>query len=326
MKIKNILSKIWMDYLSKVRKEYWVLIGVLIILLAIGGYFMPNFLTIQHQTELFRRIAILGIIALGQTLVILTGGIDLSVGANMMAVAIMGGIFFASMGGLWLPIVLTLLLGTLIGLLNGLGIGLLKIPPIIITLGMMTAVSGAVLVYTGGYPRGAAPPALISFVSSNIMGIPVLGIIWVSLTIIVWFMLRKTKFGREVYALGSNPIASYHSGIQIKKIVVAIYTLAGLFTAISGLFYLGRVITPCLSVAPAGIGIEYLLSALVIPIMGGTTFRGGEGGVIGTFIAAFLYGNLRGILLALGFGEAGILIFTGTIIVGTILARQKLST
>jgi ribose transport system permease protein len=322
MKI-DTLSKIWIRYLSKVRKEYLILIGTTIILSAIGGYFIPDFLTIQHQTELFRRISIPGIMALGQTLVILTGGVDLSVGANMMTVAIIGGIFFASMGELWLPIILILLLGALIGLLNGLGIGLLKVPPIVMTLGMMTALSGFTLVYTGGYPRGGAHNDLVNFVSTNVMGMPAPGIIWAILTIILWFMLRKTKFGREVYAVGSNPISSYLSGIQIKKILVAVYIFAGLFTSISSLFYLGRIITPALSVAPAGIGLEYLLAALAIPVMGGTTFRGGEGGVIGTFIAAYLYGIIRGLLIALGFGEAGILIFTGIIIVGIIVARQK---
>ena len=314
-----------MDYLSKVRKDYFILIGATIILVAIGGYLIPNFLTIRYQTELFRRIAIPGILALGQTLVILTGGVDLSTGANMMTVAIMGGIIFAHMKELWLPIVPILLLGALIGLLIGLGIGPLKVPPIVMTLGMMTALSGITLVHTGGYPRGAAHPDLISFVSSNVMGIPVPGIVWTILTIIMWFMLRKTKFGREVYAVGSNPVSSYLSGIQIKKIVLAVYALAGLLTAIASLFYLGRIITPALSVAPAGIGLEYLLCALAIPVVGGTTFRGGEGGVIGTFIAAFLYGILRSFLLVLGFGEAGILIFTGIILVGVTFARQKLS-
>ncbi|MEM2465419.1 MAG: ABC transporter permease [Candidatus Bathyarchaeia archaeon] len=313
---------------AKIRMEYLVLLGAFIMLMIIGGFFIPNFWTEGYQKELFKRAAIVGTLAIGQTIVMLTGGVDLSIGSLTMGLAVIGAVLFRETPILsecpwWIPTLIIFLIGALTGSVNGLGIALAKIPPIIMTLGMMTTISGITLVYTKGFARGGAHPVIIEFVRvSEIIGIPSVVIMWVIVTLIMWFVLRFTTYGREIYAVGSNPIASHFAGVHVKKIIVIVYTLAGIFAAASSLLYLGRVLAPNLSVAPAGIGLDFLLSSFAVSVLGGTTFRGGEGGVIGTFIAALLYGNIRGILVALGFGTPGILIFTGLIILMVSVIKQ----
>lgn len=314
--------------LQKIKMEYLVLLGAFIVLMAIGSYFIPNFWHIGYQKELFRRAAIVGILAIGQTVVMLARGVDMSIGASTMTLAILAGIFFRETPILmehpwWVTVLIILLLGMLIGAMNGLIIGFLKIPPIITTLGMMTALSGATLVYTKGFPRGGAHEVLMEFMTTlEVGGIPAVVITWAIITLFMWFVLRFTKFGREVYAVGSNPTAARFSGIHVEKILALVYIISGIFAAASCLLYLGRVVVPALSVAPAGIGLDFLLSSFAVSVLGGTTFRGGEGSVIGTFIAALLYGNIRGILIALGFGTAGILVFTGLIVVIVSVIKQ----
>ena len=314
--------------LSKIGRDYLILLGAFIAIMLIAGYFIPDFWTINYQKELFRRSAILGILAIGQAIVMLTRGVDLSIGASAMTLAIMAAIFFRETPVLmqypWCVTVLIIfLLGLVIGTLNGLLIGFLKLPPIVVTLGMMTALSGVTLVFTKGFPRGGAHPLLMKFMSAyEVIGIPAVVVIWILVTILMWFILRLTKFGREVYAVGSNPVAAYKSGTHVEKILVSVYAIAGLFAAAYSLFYLGRVVVPALSVAPAGIGMDFLLSSLAIPVLGGVTFRGGEGSIIGVAFASLLYSTIRGILIALGFGTPGILIFTGLVIAVVSIIKQ----
>jgi ribose/xylose/arabinose/galactoside ABC-type transport system permease subunit len=314
--------------LLKIRKDYLILLGAFIMMMLIAGYFIPDFWSINYQKELFRRSAILGILAIGQALVMITRGVELSIGASTMTLAIMAAIFFRETPVLmqypwFITVIIIFLIGLLIGSVNGLLIAFLKIPPVVVTLGMMTALSGATLVYTKGFPRGGAHPILMEFMStSEVVGIPTIVVIWILIIILIWFILRLTKFGREVYAVGSNPVAAHKSGVHVEKILALIYAIAGLFAAASSLLYLGRVVVPALSVAPAGIGMDFLLSSLAIPVLGGVTFRGGEGSIIGVFIASLLYGTIRGILIALGFGTAGIAIFTGLIIAIVSIIKQ----
>ena len=314
--------------LLKVGRDYLILLGAFLVIMLIAGYFIPDFWSINYQKELFRRSAILGILAIGQALVMIARGVDLSIGASTMTLAIMAAIFFRETPVLmqypwFITVLIVFLLGLAIGAVNGLLIAFLKIPPVVVTLGMMTALSGITLVYTKGFPRGGAHPILMEFMStSEIIGIPTVVVIWVLVTILIWFILRLTKFGREVYAVGSNPVAAHKSGVHVEKILASIYAIAGLFAAASSLLYLGRVVVPALSVAPAGIGMDFLLSSLAIPVLGGVTFRGGEGSIIGVFIASLLYGTIRGILIALGFGTAGILIFTGLVIAIVSIIKQ----
>jgi ribose/xylose/arabinose/galactoside ABC-type transport system permease subunit len=314
--------------LLKIRKDYLILLGAFIMMMLIAGYFIPDFWSINYQKELFRRSAILGILAIGQALVMITRGVELSIGASTMTLAIMAAIFFRETPVLmqypwFITVIIIFLIGLLIGSVNGLLIAFLKIPPVVVTLGMMTALSGVTLVYTKGFPRGGAHPILMEFMStSEVVGIPTIVVIWILIIILIWFILRLTKFGREVYAVGSNPVAAHKSGVHVEKILALIYAIAGLFAAASSLLYLGRVVVPALSVAPAGIGMDFLLSSLAIPVLGGVTFRGGEGSIIGVFIASLLYGTIRGILIALGFGTAGIAIFTGLIIAIVSIIKQ----
>jgi len=314
--------------LLKIRKDYLILLGAFIMMMLIAGYFIPDFWSINYQKELFRRSAILGILAIGQALVMITRGVELSIGASTMTLAIMAAIFFRETPVLmqypwFITVIIIFLIGLLIGSVNGLLIAFLKIPPVVVTLGMMTALSGVTLVYTKGFPRGGAHPILMEFMStSEVVGIPTIVVIWILIIILIWFILRLTKFGREVYAVGSNPVAAHKSGVHVEKILALIYAIAGLFAAASSLLYLGRVVVPALSVAPAGIGMDFLLSSLAIPVLGGVTFRGGEGSIIGVFIESLLYGTIRGILIALGFGTAGIAIFTGLIIAIVSIIKQ----
>ena len=306
----------------KIQTIYLTSIGAIVTLLIISALFAPQFLTVGHQSSLLKTLSVYGLLALGQTLIILVGGVDLSIGADMLTLAVFGGELFLHTGELLLPIIIVFVLGALIGFINGVGVGRFRVPPIVMTLGMMTILTGFVLVYTRGSPVGGAHPALVDFVFEEVINVPVIVIVWIVLAMLLWFFSRRTTIGRRFYAVGSNPRASYILGIETWKIYLIAYTLVGVLAAIASLIYLGRVLTPALSIAPAGIGTEFLLPSLVIPVLGGCSFKGGEGSIIGALIATYLYGMLRSFLIVMGFGEAGILIFTGAILLAVLIFQQ----
>jgi len=298
-----------------------VLFSMLIIIILIAGILKPGFLTTKHLITIVHDTSILGISAIGQSIVILTGGIDLSVGATMLVADAVGAYLLGGQNRI-IPILICLALGLLIGAMNGAGIAFLRIPPFIMTLGMMALLTGGIFIFAK--TSGFASPILRYLSIEKLGHIPFLVIIWIFLTIIMTIIMRLTVFGREVYAIGSNPIASYHSGVKNKKIIFFVYVISGLFSAIAGLFLLGYTGVPELTYRGGGLGIDYTLSAIAAVIIGGTIFTGARGGVERTVFGVLVLKILFSILTMMGMSGPGKLIAQGLIVIVIVGIYMKL--
>jgi ribose transport system permease protein len=214
-----------------------------VILFAVGGIVQPGFASYGQAMNILRLAAFLGIVAAGQTLVIISGGegIDLSVGA----VITLGAILVFRIGDgqndqALLALAIALGVGLLIGATNGLGITLLGIPPLVMTLGMTGVVQGLILVITGGRVEGGAAPALTGLVTNPlILGIPGVIFLWLLLGALMWALLRRTAYGRRLFAVGTNRVTAKLSGVRVPSVLVLTYALSGMLAALGGVVLLG---------------------------------------------------------------------------------------
>jgi len=267
----------------------------LILLVAVSGILSPNFLAPTNLLSLVRQSTPLALAATGQTFVILTGGLDLSVGATIalsqvLAVGVMQGDT-----GMTLPgVLICLAAGAAVGLLNGLLVTVLRIAPFIATLATMTAVDGLAWVYTHGSPRGQAPGA-IRFLSDGFFGpIPVASLIFLAGVAVAAVLLRKTIFGRQVYATGGNATSARLMGVPVDRVKVLVFVASGLYAAMAGIMLAGYV-----GIGSLEIGKPYILDSVAAVLIGGTMFEGGRGGVGGTAAGVLVLSVLTGILIRL---------------------------
>ena len=211
-----------------------------VVLFAVGAVISPGFDRPAHVVTVLVIASFLGFVGIGQTLVILTGGIDLSVAYLMNAAAVfMTGLTAAHAAASDLVLVGVVLGSALVGFVNGLGIVWFNIPPLVMTLGMNSVLEGVTLVYTNGTPTGGAPPLIAYLVDGHIGPVPVDLVVWFGLAGAVSLLLSSTVFGRRLYAVGNSVKASYLSGINVGRTLMATYTLAGLFAGLSGMFLTG---------------------------------------------------------------------------------------
>lgn len=278
-----------------------------------GGLIRPNFVNPDQALNIIRLAAFLGIIAAGQTLVIISGGegIDLSVGAVLTLGAILT--FMVSGGSsAMLPIaVLTALgAGMVIGVLNGLGIVFLGIPPLVMTLGMTGVVQGAILAITQGDIPGATPPILATLISGRLFGVPGVIYAWVVLAALMWFMMARTPYGRYLFAVGVNRRTARLSGVNVALVVALTYGLSGMLAALGGSVLLGFTQRVFLD-----LGSSYLFPSIAAVVVGGTVLAGGRGSYWGTMAGALVLTVIESLLRALQLGEAYQLMVFGTILV-----------
>jgi len=286
---------------------------ILLVCLLVFGILSPPLVSPRHLLSLSGQAASLGIVAMGQTIVMLTGCFDLSVGANMTLINVVGAGMLGGGEENLIPVLIFLLgLGALIGFVNGIGITKFKIPPFMMTLGMWLILRGIVLVYTKGGPKGFWPPS-IKFLGRGWIGgfIPAATVLWLVLTVMGVYLLRKTVWGNYIYATGGNPKASFLSGIKVHNVLILAFTLCGVLAAAGSIVLSGYIGWGSFQVG----GERYLLNSIAASVLGGTTFSGGIGGLSGTFGGAYLLTIIDSVLTMLGVGYAGRLIFTGSIIV-----------
>jgi ribose transport system permease protein len=267
--------------------KYISLIGLLLICIIIS-VISPRFLTVSNVLNVLTQVSVNAILAIGMTFVILTGGIDLSVGSVL---AITGAVVanFAKSGGNILPgIIVSIIIGAAIGLFNGLIVSKGKIQAFIVTLATMTIFRGVTYVFTNGDPISGLGNN-ISFIGNNsLLGIPIPIFLILIVLFIAWYALNQTRFGRYVYALGGNEDSARLSGINTNKIKTLVYVISGVTAAIGGIIVTSRIG----SASPnAGTGFE--LDAIAAVVLGGTSLAGGEGSVTGTIIGALIIGVLN---------------------------------
>ncbi len=289
----------------------------LVILLIIVGILSPRLLDPKHLLFILKIASILGIISIGQTLLIISRGIDLSVGAS--ATLIMVLVSSISMGKSYYTfrtILICLAVGVLIGAVNGLLVVKFRISPLVGSLGVMSLITGITYLYTKGFARGSAPEFITYIGHGKIFGfLPVSIVLWALIAIIIFFILGRTSFGRYIFACGANPRAAYVAGINLNRILFYVYIISGLLTAIAAIIWAGYLRSPTL----IG-GGYYPLDSLTAVIIGGTIFAGGKGSIIGTIIGVIIISLLSSLLNVLGLGQGVKLLFQGIIIMLMVFA------
>lgn len=259
----------------------------LIVLFVVLSIASPVFLSSGNLSTVVRQTAVINIIALGMTLIIITSGIDLSVGAILA----LSGYLGASWMEAGMPIPLAVLcgigVGTACGTLNGVLITRLKINPFIVTLGMLGVLRGTTLTISKGLPASRLPDGFKYLGEGTLLGAPV--VLWVLLVcaVVMHFVLEHTRLGRYAFSIGSNPDAAVYAGIPVSFHLTSVYAIAGALTGIASMIETSRLMT---GQPTAGNGYE--LQAIAAVVIGGGSLRGGEGGVMGTLIGAFIMGLL----------------------------------
>jgi ribose transport system permease protein len=283
--------------------------GLILILLAAAAIRAPGFVSGSNLTQQLVLASYLGIVAGGQTLVILTGGIDLSIAWNLNLAAILLTQLSEQMPVFWAAVA-ALGCAAVVGLINGLGIAYLRIPSLVMTLGMNAVLAGVTLVYTNGSPQGDAPPFSRDLAVGKIGGIVHWALIfWALFSAALIFLLRRTVYGKRLYAIGNNPRAAYLSGVPVRWVLVLTYTLCGLCAGLGGIMLTGYSQQSYL-----GMGDLYVLPAIAAVVIGGTSILGGSGGYTGTIAGAITVVLLQNVLQIVGIRPAGQQILYGLII------------
>lgn len=297
--------------------QLWQQLGmalVLLILCIVMAIFAPHFLDVGNLLNVARQVSINAVLAAGMTFVILTGGIDLSVG-SALAVA---GVLAVGLASVGVPSVFAVLggiaAGALCGLLNGVLIAKLKLPAFIVTLGALTYLRGVAYVTTGAYPLIKTDLGF-GFLGGGSLGpIPMPVIIALIVFVVGYIVLTRTTFGRHIYAIGGNEQAARLSGIKVDRNLIWVYTISGICAGIAGIIFSARL----LSGQPTG-GQNYELDAIAAVILGGTSFTGGQGSIVGTLIGVFIIGVLNDGLVLLNVPFFYQLIIRGAVIVIAVL-------
>jgi ribose transport system permease protein len=309
------LRALWRDDDSWLARNRTIVIaaGLIVVLLAISGIRQPGFLSYGNLRQQLVLATFLGTIAAGQTVVILTGGIDLSVAWNLNFAAIL---FTQTINGsenpgkIALATVLALLAATAVGVVNGLGVAILRIPSLVMTLGVNTVMLGVTLVYTNGSPQGLAPRFARALATGKITGqLPWALVFWAVLSVLVIALLTRTSFGRRVYAVGNNPRAAFLSGISVRWTLIGVYAFAGLTAGLGGILLAGYSNNTYL-----GMGDAYVLQSIAAVVIGGTSILGGSGTYAGTIVGAIMIVLLQNALQVAGIEPAGQQILYGLII------------
>ncbi|MFP4636150.1 MAG: ABC transporter permease [Nitriliruptoraceae bacterium] len=302
------------DWRTLLRNPVVLSLLVLAGLFLVGNLVAPGFASYGSLINTLRIAAFLGVIAAGQTIVILGGGegIDLSLGKiATFAAVVLAQVSQGDNQRLLLAIGAALAYCALIGLANGIGVAYLRIPPLVMTLGMVAVITGIVRVYSGGQPEGRAPVLLRQIVNSTTIG-GIRGSVWIWLVVAVFtiWLLRRTTFGRRVYSLGANREASYLAGISVQRNLVLLYVSASLFAALGGVMLVGFTGTASINIAD-----QYQLISIAAVVIGGTTLAGGIGGYLGTAIGAVVLQTLTNLLVVLNIPSAGRQVVNGIILV-----------
>lgn len=289
-------------------------------LFVVASVTAPQFLTSQNLANLLQQSSLTGIVAIGMTVVILTSGIDLSVGS----VAALSGMLVAILIGLGVAWPIAMLLSIASGLvLGGIMGGLtayLALPAFMITLAGMQSIRGLTFLTTNGTPTTAEIPIGLRFLGAGtIAGIPVVGLIFVITTVIVGLVLRRTTFGEHIYAVGSNAKAARLSGLPVQRITTAAYVICGGLAALVGVLLTARL---TIGQPTANTGLE--LDAIAAVVLGGTSLFGGKGGVMGTFIAVLLLSVLRNLFNLLGLSSFFQMLVTGLILIAALIMNYVL--
>ncbi|SCT38204.1 ABC transporter permease [Staphylococcus caeli] len=308
-------SSLSFSYLEKIIPFIGLILLVIIISVLNSAFLEPS-----NLFNLLRQVSINGLIAFGMTFVILTGGIDLSVGSTLALSSAVIAITMMSGVDSIIALLVGCIFGAILGAVNGLLITLGKMAPFIATLATMTVFRGVTLVITDGNPitNLNGNYAFQLFGRGYFLGIPVPAVTMFITFIILYIILHKTVFGRQTYAMGGNEKAAFISGIKVNKLKIMIYSLAGLMSAMAG-----AILTSRLNSAQPTAGMSYELDAIAAVVLGGTSLTGGKGRILGTLIGVLIIGVLNNGLNLLGVSSFYQQVVKGVVIIIAVLIDRK---
>jgi len=294
--------------------------GVAVLLVA-GGMLAPGFLAVSNILMLLALSAYLGIAGIGETIVIVTGGIDLSIAWTITGASIVfTGVTQGSDAHLLAGLAAALAVGLAAGLLNGIGIAKFRISPIVMTLGMNNIMQGFTLIYSHGTPSGSAPDS-IKWIATGWLGpVPVIVLVWFALGAIVSVGLHATRGGRYLYAVGESPLVSRLSGVNNDRVIIAAYAISGLCAAITGILFAGFS-----TMAFLGMGDQFVLPAIAAVVLGGASIYGGRGTYVGTLVSAFFLTVLTTVLTIVNISIGYRNIIYGLVIIAAVLLYRAYS-
>lgn len=293
----------------------WVAV---VVALVAGAIFTPSTVAPDQLAVIARQAAPLGLLALGQAVLLIGRNFDLSVGGVVALVNVVAAGSFAQAHGAAATVTLCLAIGAAVGLINGIGVTYGKVDPFVMTLGAAFVLTGAVLIYTDGAPSGEIPEGIRHLSSTRLLGVSLSVLIWVAAAAALALALARTRIGREVYARGINPQAARLAGVRTRAIELGSFGFSGLCAAAGGLLLAGFVGTGTL-----GAGQDLLLQSLAAVVVGGITFEGGRGNVLGCVGGAFLLTLIGALLTGVGLGKAGDLIIGGLVLAAAAALFQK---
>ncbi|MGE5581358.1 MAG: ABC transporter permease [Bacillota bacterium] len=299
------------------RRETGALIGLLCMIIALS-FINDFFFTFSNMINIARQVSLNAIIAVGMTLVILTGGIDLSVGSIVALSGTIASSLMVQGVNMWVAMATGVLIGAVAGFINGLTITKLNVPPIITTLAMMTAARGVALVYTNGYPISNLPDSFVFLGRGYLGAIPIPAIIMLFIYLLGYILLTQMKIGRYIYGLGGNEEAVHLSGINVSCIKILVYTLCGFAAAVSGLILASRLNS---GQPLAGTGFE--MDAIAAVVLGGASIAGGEGTIIGTLIGALIINVLNNGLNLMNVNPYSQMIVKGLVLAAAVAIRTR---
>jgi ribose/xylose/arabinose/galactoside ABC-type transport system permease subunit len=263
----------------------------LVLLVIIASILSPRFLSTVNLMNVLRQTSIIGVLGIGMTFVILTAGIDLSVGATLALSAVLLAGTLESTGNMWLAMAIGIAAGMAVGLANGIGVTFGRVQPFVMTLGMLGIARSLAFLYTHGEPIPVVDMRFLKLGIGYLWKVPIPSVIFLVILVIAALVLHYTPFGRYVYAIGSNEEAARLSGVDVRKYKIVVYVISGATAAIGAILYCAQ-----FAAAPAIAGEGYELDAIAAVVVGGTSLFGGQGGVIGTFLGALIIGILSNIL------------------------------
>jgi len=303
----------WLADMRPEQRSVVIAYALIVLLIGLGSLITPRFASPNFLLLQLLKASFLGLVAAGQMAVILTGNIDLSVSWTLnLAAVIVTSVAQGQDERLWMGVLAGLSVGLIVGLLNGLGVAYLRIPSLVLTLGMNAVVKGVTVLYTSAQPKGEAPQALNFVVHHKLAGaLPMAVLVWAAASVVSIIILHYSALGRKIYAVGNNEVAAYLSGVKTPWVLVSAFAVSGVMNAMAGILlvgYAGRSFN--------AMGEPYLLPAIAAVVIGGTNILGGSGLYAGTVAGVIIITLLESALSIMQIPQAGRNIIYGVVILG----------
>ena len=267
-----------------VKRIELVLLGILVAVFIMMSFLSKAFLNIPTLLQVMQQSAELGIMAIPMTMIMITGGIDLSITSNLALSGIVMGELWSFLGlNIWVAAILAIIFGGLAGLFNGFLVAKLRIPALLATLGTWAAYAGLAMGMVNGKSINGFPQSFLNLGEGSFLNIPYSLLIWAFIAIIFYLIVSKTSFGRYLFAIGNNEIGSVYSGVPVKKVETAIYLFAGLLAGLAAVIYTSRTATAAPTAYSGGV-----LNVVAASVLGGTDVKGGSGTILGTVLGVLI--------------------------------------